>query len=691
MLDVGALIATLWRGKLLIFLAVTAAVVVGAYYAYLVATPQYRSTAVMMLNARAEGAVDFGSVAGALSAESSVVNTEVEVLKSRRLLANLVAELDLDKDPEFNRLIRQPSFLDQVKLRTKRQLGLTQPTPPPTEQDTLVRTREATIDGLLSKLTIRNIPQSLVFQVTAQTSEPGKSAAVANTLVDVYIRNQLDVKYESTKQATGRLTGRVSQLQVALQDAETAVKVFRAKTDLVSPETLVGLEAQLKEVRDRISDMKSADSAALQRIDAIKSMDDRSNLAKVLQDPQLSRLVPQLDSDLVIKAFDTRVAQISDRAELQLQRGVTQASALRASQQALQDEIARQSSDLITLQQLTREAEASRMLYEFFLARLKETSAQQGVHKADSRMLSHAVIPTFAASPNRPVIVTLSALIGLTFAAAYLLLREARIDTVRTAQALQDVSGYPVLGQLANLPARGHQKALSYMSQKPMSAAAEAMRNLRTSVLFSGGTETPQIVMTSSALPGEGKTTVALTLAQNIANMGKRVLLIEGDMRRSTVNEVFGKSKTAGLGSVIHDGVAFHDAVFNDPSSAIDVLSGGHSSMSSADLFSSDAFSALIKTARETYDHIVVDTPSVLIVPDARILAQHADAILLVVKWDATRTWQVKDALALFESANQHVSGLVLNQINPRQMRRYGEHSQHYDAGSVYGRNYYVN
>ncbi len=212
-LDLSKLAAALWRGKFLILIMTLFAIVIGVYYAYLVATPLYRSTAVVVLNSREEQVVDIESVIGGLLADASVVNTEVEVLKSRSLLGKLVSNLSLSEDPEFNRFLRTPSLYDTAKLQTKRFLGLTRPAPALSEDATLAKYHEAAIDGLLHRVSIRNVPQSLVFQVTAETRSAQKSALVANTLVELYILNQLEVKFDATEQATNWLTGRVGELQ----------------------------------------------------------------------------------------------------------------------------------------------------------------------------------------------------------------------------------------------------------------------------------------------------------------------------------------------------------------------------------------------------------------------------------------------------------------------------------------------
>jgi len=689
-LDLSKLAAALWRGKFLILMMVIVTVALGVYYAYLVATPLYRSTAVVVLNSREEQVVDIESVIGGLLADASVVNTEVEVLKSRSLLGKLVTQLELAGDPEFNRFLRADSLYDTAKLQTKRFLGLTQPAPPLSESATTEKYHEAAIDGLLNRMTIRNVPQSLVFQVTAETGSAQKSALVANTLVELYILNQLEVKFDATEQATSWLTGRVGELQITLEEAESAVKAFGTETDLINADTLAALDIQLKDIRDRISDTELSGQIANDRLQALARAPTRDAQADLLSDAQLNRLLPRVSEARVANAFDTRVSQLEARAASDVSRATAQLETLRTSQAELEAQIASQSEDLITLQQLTREAEASRLLYEYFLARLKETSAQQGIQQADSRVLSRAVVPILPASPQRALILALCAVLGAVLGALLVLLREARSDTYRTAQQLEEATGYPVMGQITKLPARKRQDAISYLTEKPTSAAAEAVRNLRTSVLLSDLDHPPQVILNSSSVPGEGKTTVSFALAQNLSAMGKKVLLVEGDIRRRVFNEYFSAQHGPGLLTVMSGKSTLGEAVVRDERTGADVLLGGQADVNAADLFSSDVFADLVKTMRGSYDQIIIDTPPVLVVPDARIIAQHVDAVLFVVKWDATRKMQVGQALGMFESVNQKIHGMVLNQINPRGMRRYGYQNE-YGAYGAHGRQYYIN
>ncbi|MFC6639635.1 CpsD/CapB family tyrosine-protein kinase [Sulfitobacter sediminilitoris] len=222
------------------------------------------------------------------------------------------------------------------------------------------------------------------------------------------------------------------------------------------------------------------------------------------------------------------------------------------------------------------------------------------------------------------------------------------------------------------IPARRRKNVLKYFVDKPTSAAAEAIRNLRTSVLLSNIDNPPKVIMSTSSIPQEGKTTQSMALALNLTGLGKRVLLIEGDIRRRIFSQYFELPNTNGLLSVLAGNLSLQDAVIRIDALGADVLIGEKAKTIAADIFSSERFAMLLETAREQYDYIIIDTPPVLAVPDARIIGRHVDAIIYTVKWDSTSHRQVREGLKAFEDVNLRVSGLVLGQINARGMKRYG-------------------
>lgn len=692
-IDLFALFGTLWRGKWWIIICALIGLFIGGYQAFVRAVPVYTASATVAFQSREEQVVDLESVVGGLGGDQASINTEVEVLRSRGLMEKVVTRLDLVQDPEFNsNLLPERTFT--VKKAVSFVRGLFQTIPPeqvPTDRATL----DEAIDALLDRVSISNIRQSYVFRITATTEGPTKSAAVANAIAEAYILDQLEVKFEATEQATQWLTDRVGELQVELEAAVEAVKDFSSNSQLVSPEQLAGLNRQLKDLRDRqaeASDSIVAARAQLAALLAAKESGDLTQMAEVANDRTLTRTLNLITNGSVTDdtAFQARFDQILDRARLDVTRTENQLAAFATSITNLESQIEAQSADLVTLQQLEREAEASRLIYEFFLGRLKETSVQQGIQQADSRILSAAVIPFAPSAPRKSMILALSLILGSMVGAALVLLREFTQNTIRTAEDLEDLTGYTVLGQIPTIPAKRRSNVLKYLTDKPTSAAAEAVRNLRTSTLLSNVDHPPQVIMSTSSIPGEGKTTQSISLAQNLSGLGKRVLLVEGDIRRRVFAEYFDIKGKRGLLSVLSGQSQLAEvAVYNDQLGA-DILVGEKSQTNAADVFSSDAFKNFLALARQQYDYIIIDTPPVLVVPDARVIGQSVDAILYTVRWDSTTKRQVSQGIKSFASVGLRITGLVLGQISPRGMKRYG-YGGDYGAYGSYGRGYYDN
>ena len=690
LVDLSDLLNVLWRGKWLIGSITSLFIGAAFYYAFFVSIPMYRATAVVILETQQESIVDLQSVVGGMSGDTTAVNSEVEVLKARSLIGKIVDHLQLVDDPEFNSSLREDAPLQGLKNYVKGWLGMASDLEPTLPADIEAqRIRDKAISTLLEQVTIRNVPQSLVFQISAVSPDQAKAALLADTIVEFYILNQLEVKFDATEQATSWLSERVASLQIELEAAEAKITDFSSATDLVSLEALNGIERQAKELRDRIATAIESTDTAQAKAASLAAAQTREQQVTASGDLQLKQFLPRVVNDPAIAtAFDTRFAQLKARADLEANRAVQQLKALQDSVAAIEIQITRQNQDLITLQQLQREAEASRLLYEYFLSRLKETSAQEGIQQADSRILSKAVFPETPFAPRKPLILVVGAILGAILSGAWVFIRESRNNTFRTARGLEAFTGEVVLGQIPTIPAAARKKVVEYLTAKPTSAAAEAIRNLRTSLLLSNVDNPPKVIVSTSSLPGEGKTTNSLALAQNLIGMGNKVLLIEGDIRRRTFNQYFDNIPLKGMVSVLAGTMKLDDAIFREPGFDCDLLVGEKTTTNAADLFSSDSFRAMLQELRTRYDVIIIDTPPVLIVPDARIIAKQADAVLFTVKWDTTTAPQLEEAMRLFRDANQKITGLVLGQISPKGMKSYG-YSGEYGTYVKYGRKYY--
>lgn len=672
-IDLDHLLRTLWRGKFWIALFALFFLAGGAWYTYSVAIPIYTAKATVALESREQNIMDIESVMTGLGGDQSTINTEVEVIRSRILIERLVRDMDLVNDPEFNDRLREPSAFSAnavIAYLREQAFGPMPLKPEPSERAIL----DGVIDSVLGKISVSNIRNSLVFNISLLTEDALKSASIANQLAEIYIEDQIDVKFSKTEQASQWLGERVAELQVTLEQAEENLKTFSSNTDLVSPEGLIALNRQLKEFRERRDVLEvsvETQETLLKQLNGAAQSRDYGLFAGLANDRAFS-LVLQRSQDAQFPLVEAQAKTLLSKKQLDIERAQNQFKAVESSITDVTQRIEQQSNELVQLQQMQREAEASRLIYEAFLGRLKETSIQQGIQQADSRIISRAVVPRLPTAPRKSMIFALSLVLGVMFGAGIILLHEMAQNTFRTAEDLEAVTKVSVFAQIPIVPARNRKNLIKYLKDKPNSGAAEAVRNLRTSLLLANVDQNPQIIMSTSSIPGEGKTTLSIALALNFSQLGETVLLIEGDIRRRVFWEYFELPSDKNFLSVLSGTSEIDQVIHKESQNKFDILLGGSSSVNAADLFSSEKFASMLEVLRGKYDRIIIDTPPVLAVPDARVIGQKVDAIVYLVKWDSTSKRHVLDGLKALESVNTRVSGLALGQIKKRGMEKYG-------------------
>ena len=693
--------ASLWRGKWIILAMGLLFAMIGGYYAYRVAVPKYTSTASLALQLNVEPLVDIESVVSGVSKEASSLQTELHVIKSRGLIAKLVNELDLLSDPEFNPTLHPEPTISLSKLSSflTSLIGQSEDEALTEAEQTLRDQRQdeaeltATVSLTSSAISASIVRGTYLFRISATSTNRYKSQLMANTLAQLYIDDQVETKFQATEQAVKWLSERVTELEAELRRRENEIKDLRSNTDLINAESLQALNRQLIDVRDRLNETLAniaISEARLAKIQELKDAGDREGLAQQIDDPTLQRILAQINS-----GNETAVQLFEDRLNLAITREENSKTRLEQQSVALQDAVKRQqelidvqSADFVKLQELERELEATRILYETFLTRLKEATVQRGLQQADSRILSKAIAGRYV-EPQKMRIVLIAAFFGTVLGSAFVLFQQFVHSGFRTAEELEEYTGLPILGQIPKMEITRRDQLIDYLNTKSTSAASEAIRNLRTSVLLSDIDTPPQVIMSTSSVPGEGKTTQAISLAHNLSGMGRKVLLVEGDIRRRTFNEYFdGSGKRGGVLTAMTGETPIEDLIIRDSRMNVDILMGEKSSANAADIFSSAKFKEFIQNARDHYDIVIIDTPPVLVVPDARVIGQSVDAIIFTVAWDRTSKSQITESIRQFSTANLHLTGLVLSQVDPKGMRRYG-YGGRYGAYAAYGEGYY--
>lgn len=660
-LSFGDIASVIWRERLILVLAAVVALVGMQLYISRLATPLYVGTTVVALEGQTpQIATGLDSVLPGASTETAALNTEAVVMRSRLLIGDLVDRLELARDPEFNPALRTRAWYSPRGLLG----GGTRADPDSVEM------RTAVVDAVRDAVSVSNLRQSYVFNISVQTSDPAKSADMANMLALLYTESQVTAKFEANKQASTFLSARSAELKQTLEQLEASRNAFFERDRTITPEALAAASAQLRELRARMGELEAARAEEAAVLDQLRTRaEDPEAFAIAADDVRLTQTLRRRGATdrLVLDTIQTILA----RRAADLERVNQQIAALRGSEAALDAQVARQGQELIELQQLERELEATRLLYESFLTRLKETNVQQGLETPDSRILSMAVSRP-PVKPRKMMLRALALMLGLGAAAGFVLLRELRFSGFRTMEDLRGATGVTVMGSVPMGPTKTRPETIAYMRDKPNSVLVEAVRNLRTSILMSDLDTPPKVILLTSSVPGEGKTTLSMALAMNMMGLGKKVLLIEADIRRRTFGEYFDTSNAPSLLEALERSESLTEKDLSIPELGVDVLVGSKSGANAADVFSSERFKEVLAAARTAYDLVIIDSPPVLAVPDARVIRPHCDACVYVVRWNATTRLQVNQGLQMFSALGQDVTGLALSQVDAKQMARYG-------------------
>jgi capsular exopolysaccharide synthesis family protein len=682
------LLMTVWRAKWL--MALFAVIGFAISYAQLLRiTPLYTSEVRVLWEIDQNNVVDIDPVARSLAGDFFSLSSQIEVIESGRLLERVVDGLRLVEDPNFNARLRPPEgwtrwlSLGYVIGRATRLVAGDPPSAAPDDSSDALR--RATVSALRGAVEAEWLDGTYVLKIRATTPDPEHSAKIANAMARYYILDQLETKFEATRQATNWLTERVADLRVELEAAEQSVEAYSSGSTLVSEEALLAASRQVKDLRERataIGDERADTARRLAGIETARAATDFAAIATLAREPRLRTMadeIARLDQAsqgaaraALVARFDAEMDRATARMAFSIERLEGQEATVRKTTAELEVKLEEQSRSLVELRQLQREAEASRLIYEFFLGRLKETSVQEGIQRPDARILTEAEAPGKPSSPNRGMTLMIGGGAGIFLALLLGFLFERLNTTFRSTDELEVRTGQSVIGTIPMAPVNRRRALLQYLVDKPTSSVAEAVRNLRTSVLLANVDHPPKVIMLTSALPGEGKTTCCIALAQISEALGKRVLLIECDIRRRTFRNYFDLPDRGGLLSVLSGARSFEETVYLDESSGLYILPGEESSVNAADIFASQRFADFITEMRQHFDFIFIDTPPVLAVPDARVIAKNSDAVLFCVRWDKTARETVVEGLRFFAQVNIKIAGLVLSQVNVNKMARYG-------------------
>jgi succinoglycan biosynthesis transport protein ExoP len=725
-LPLRELLAILRRRRRAIFwvttLVTTVAILIG-----LQVTRTYTATAQVMIEPRESRIVNVEKVAPGLPAEdNAIIETHIKLIQSRATLARAVENLKLGSDPGFvpsrtasDRSVGGPvGFLagwlpgwmaDQLPWRWAVAAGITTNGALALAPDVL---REQAIDALQGAVKVAQSGRSYVLSISYTSTRPQEAVRIANGIADAYVDVQLDEKLSATRRASAWLGKQVEELRWRVFGSEIAIEEFRAANGLVDTDGARLDSQQLAVITSSLIDARAERSAKEARLQSLRAMrasgHGLESSAEVLSSPlvlslrqremdlvreeaQLSReygehhpLILELKAeqqklaDRVDHEIDNVIANLENEVAIARSRERAHAEHLREAEG--QSTVSGQAE--VQLRELEREVAASRSLYETLLVRLKETEQQQEIVQADARLISPAQIPGAPSSPSPKLFAMVGFTASLVLGSMLALLLEQLDGTLRTGRQVEELLGLPSLGLVPKLArVRAETGLHGHMIDAPQSAYAEAVHALHTQVCLADvDRPPPSAILVTSALPGEGKTSLAASLAVFAVQLGHKTLLVDLDFRRPAVAREFNAEPKADLLAVLAGTVRFEDAVVHDPYSGVALLAAGDDHANPITLLSSTRLTTVLRAARERYDCVIIDSPPVLGLPDVKALSSAADAILFVVQWDRTKRDAAAAALRQLADMSAKVSGVVLNQVDMKKHASYayGDAAQYY-------------
>jgi polysaccharide biosynthesis transport protein len=638
--------------------------------------------------------------------DDDFLQTQFRILQSRSLAKRTIDQMKLwdaprlGKGPEPKTSISftglaWSAFFGAIDLVKKPFAHEAPPEPAQPKAVDETGTQSARIDEFLGGLTILPVRNSRLVEIRYNSTDPVFAANAANALAKAYIEQNMEFKFSASKDAVDWLDQRLTEQKHALEVSEAALQAYKERNGAVSVadnvsnivvQRLADLNTALTKAKtERINkeayfnQLKSAQSSG--GLDAFPTVLSNDYIQKLRSDlADLQRQEAQLAERYGPRAeqmIKVRSAIESANAKLQVEQAKIVESvrneyqAARAEEESLQNALDSQKNEALSQNRkgieygvLQREVESNRQIYDSLMQRTKETGITSEQRASNVRVVDPAETPRGPISPNVQRDVSISFGISLIFALGLAFFFEQLDNRIRTPQELKAHLPIPFLGMVPAV--RGKDVSPNPLMIDKMIPANfnEAFKTVRTNVLFSSAEEGLRSLVVTSAGPGEGKSIVAGNLAIALAQAGQRVLLIDADMRRPRVHEIFGNNQEPGLSNVLTGNAKASEAIRKSTVHGLWLLTSGHIPPNPAELLGSRRYLDFISSLEDHFDWAILDTPPVLVVADSSIAANHASGVVFVVASDKTNRHAAREALEQLEASNAHVVGSILNRVD---------------------------
>ena len=661
------------RWKLLFGAATISAII--AFLLVSLMPPTYKAQAKLILDPRKAQIITDGEVVADLDPSLQIMNGEIAILQSNLLLGDVVRTLGpgrlMEIDPNAGKI------------------------------DVPTATR---IEGLIAvirkDLRVFGEGDSYVIVVEYSAEDRLLAMDMTNAVVNRYLALQVDGRQETIGQATIWLEDRLRSLEMEVAAKEERIATMRTESLLENGGALENAAQQVTTLNNQLVIASAERLTAEAQVQLLDRLLEENNVEEALavvssaaidslrnqafelrqQDafwaetvgPEHPRRAPiladlqRIDREIAVEVFNVRElrrseAEVARFRELSLQESIVQ----------MEERVLQISRGEIGLRQLEREAAASRQTYEALLARLTETRTQQRLQEADAKLIEEATLPGAPSAPKPKMMALLAGSVAFALAAISVFLGEMTATTFRTTREVQKETGLPVITALPLGKWNSLKGAIKYLRKNPYSVYAESLRQLRTNILMRDETQISESLMILSSAPGEGKTMTTVALAEMAAKIGRSVIVVDCDLRRSTMNRAFGWRMDYDIADFIEGTCSLDEAIHSPTELPFDVLCGAGPRPDVAEELSTLWLKPMVEELKSIYDFVIIDGPALLAVADAIIIARAADTRLYLIEHDKTERSAVRDGLSMLYEMSMGIDGVILNKAPESQQGYY--------------------
>lgn len=684
---------SVWKRRWWIMLAAMV-FAAGAAVAVSYMTPVFRATVTLMIEQNKAKLISIEEVYSGVSANREHYQTQAEMLKSPALAARVITKLKLTTHPEFDPRERQAAANNAGAA------GWTDE-----------RVNAFVLAEFLRRISIEPVRLTQLVKVSFDSTDRELAARLANALAESYIETDVEVRARITQRAGDWLADQLATLKTNLEVSERALQQYREAQGLLDTRGLAqsGASRHIEELTRTLNEVRQKRIEAESNYGQINAKGRNDGLPIVVRTPYIDKLrAAELQAEANVAALagrygpdharmvqavkDLQKARENTRLGIEAVLGSQKKEfeAASADERAIERTLAEAKNEVrdinrkeFQLEALEQDVTTNRQLYERFLSRYRETRAAGDTQSnVVARIIDPAVAPDRAYKPRKQQIVAMGFMIGMLLAVMGALLRERVDSTVKSGEEVETKLALPTVAVLPRLDGGQQEAAGRHYLEQPKSIFSEAIRTARTSILLSSVDEQRKILLITSSLPSEGKSSFALNLALAHAQT-KKTLLIEADLRRpSLVGQLGLESDRPGLTTLLSGEATFAECVQRVEGSSLYVLPAGPSPENPLEVLSSERFRTTLERIAEACEMVIIDSAPVHLVSDAVILSTLATGVLFVVKADSTPYPLARRCIKVLQDAGGDVIGVALNQLDFEKADRY------YGAYTSYSKEY---